>query len=137
MSSTFYLARQLLGDEKTYSEVELTTASHFVIVLAEPGAGKTELLNSLAKQLGTTAITANVFAFLDDTAKNSPLVIDAFDELAKVDQTGIDKVFAKARKADPTHVIISSRSSEWDDAATHRFQQFLGVPAFACQTVRV
>ena len=88
----------------------LLTASNYIVVLAEPGAGKTVLMESLAKQLGTIAVTANVFSYVGANDENNPLVIDAFDELAKVDQTGIHKLLANASKARTTHVIISSRS---------------------------
>ena len=126
MNSTFYLPRKLSSNSNIYTEAELLAASSYVIVLAEPGAGKTELMNSLAKQLGTSAITASVFSHAGTDASNSPLVIDAFDELAKIDQSGIHKLLANARKANPTYVIISSRSSEWDHASTNTFKDFLG-----------
>lgn len=85
-------------------------------------------MGSLAQQLGTSAVTANVFGNVGADVENRPLVIDAFDELAKVDQTGIHRLLANAREAKPTHVIISSRSSEWGSAATHAFKDFLGSP---------
>lgn len=126
MNSTFYLPRKLSSNGNIYTEAELLAASSYIIVLAEPGAGKTELMKSLAKQLGISAITASVFSHAGADASNSPLVIDAFDELAKIDQSGIHKLLANARKANPTHVIISSRSSEWDHASTNTFKDFLG-----------
>lgn len=128
MNSTFHLPRKLSSNGNIYTEAELLAASNYVIVLAELGAGKTELMNSLAKQLGTSAITANVFRFsyLEADTSHSLLVIDAFDDLAKIKQSGIHKLLANARKANPTHVIISSRSSEWDRASTNTFKDFLG-----------
>lgn len=128
MNSTFYLPRRLLSSDRTYTEGALLTASNYVVVLAEPGGGKTELMGSLAQQLGISAVAANVFGHAGANVENYPLVIDAFDELAKIDQTGIHKLLANARKANPTHVIISSRSSEWDNAATNAFKDFLGHP---------
>ena len=131
MSTTFYLSRSLVDFEnhgKTYSEAELLTASNYVVVLAEPGGGKTELLGSLAQQLGTTAITASKFAYVGVKSNNAPLVIDAFDELSKVDNSGIYKLFGKAEAVSPTHVYLSSRSSEWDNAATKAFKDFFGHP---------
>lgn len=128
MNSTFYLPRSLSGNDKAYTEMELLAASNYIVVLAEPGGGKTELMGSLAHQLDTSAVTANVFAHKGTDVENCPLVIDAFDELAKVDQTGIHKLLAKATKANPTHVIISSRSSEWDNAATNACNDFFGHP---------
>ncbi len=126
MSSTFYLPRSLSSNEKTFSEAKLLAASNYVVVLAEPGGGKTELMASLAKQLGTTAMTASKFSYVGAKENNVPLVIDAFDELAKVDASGIYKLLSRAEAANPTHVYLSSRSSEWDIAATNAFKDFFG-----------
>ncbi|MFU2325077.1 NACHT domain-containing protein [Pseudomonas sp. NFX98] len=126
MNSTFYLPRSLSNKDSIYTEEALLAASNYVVVLAEPGGGKTELMGSLARQLGTSTVTANKFKHLGADAENYPLVIDAFDELAKLDQTGIHSLLANARKAKPTRVIISSRSSEWGTAATNAFEDYLG-----------
>ncbi|MCF6322925.1 MAG: hypothetical protein L3J89_01140 [Gammaproteobacteria bacterium] len=128
MSFTFYLPRSLSSGDKTYTEAALLAASSYIVVLAEPGGGKTELMGSLAQQLGVSRVTANVFAHMGANVENCPLVIDAFDELAKVDQTGIHRLLTNAANANPTHIIISSRSSEWGDAATNTFEEFLGHP---------
>ncbi|WP_421225470.1 hypothetical protein [Aeromonas enteropelogenes] len=126
MTSTFYLPRKLSGYSQIYTEAELLAASMFVVVLAEPGGGKTDLMESLARQLGTKAVTATRFRHMGAEEENSPLVIDAFDELAKIDQSGIHLVLANACKAKATRVIISSRSSEWSNADTQSFGEFFG-----------
>lgn len=126
MNSTFYLSRSLSNNNSIYTEEALLAASNHIVVLAEPGGGKTELMKSLARQLGTSTVTANKFKHLGADVENHPLVIDAFDELAKLDQTGIHSLLANARKAKPTRVIISSRSSEWGTAATNAFEEYLG-----------
>lgn len=128
MTSKFYLPRTLQSEYKTYNEASLWAASRFLVVLAEPGAGKTRLMESLAQQLGTQIITANRFANTDTSTKGFPLLIDAYDELAKVDASGLYKLLAAAQKASPTHLAISSRSSEWDNAANSAFQEFFGEP---------
>lgn len=128
MTSSYYLPRRLTSGDKIFTEEELLIASNFVVVLAEPGGGKTELLNSLARHLGTSAVTANVCKHVGLDAINCPLIIDAFDELAKVDKAGIYGLLADVRKATPTHVILSSRSSEWDISTTNLFKEFLGRP---------
>lgn len=128
MSSTFYLPRRLSSNDSIYTEEALLAASNYVVVLAEPGGGKTELMGSIAQRLGTTTVTANKFRYVGADVENCPLVIDAFDELSKIDQTGIHSLLANAKKAKPTHVIISSRSSEWNSAATNSFNDFLGRP---------
>jgi hypothetical protein len=126
MSNRFYLPRTLVDDQKIYSEIALLSASRYIVVLAEPGGGKTELLESLSLQLGVPVVTANVFAQMGALESNTALIIDAFDELAKVDAAGIHRLLGNAKKGNPTHVIISSRSSEWDNAATSAFKAFLG-----------
>ena len=128
MSTTFYLSRSLADNDKTYTETELLAASNYVVVLTEPGGGKTELMGSLAQKLGTTAVTASKFAYVGVRANNIPLAIDAFDELSKVDDSGIYKLLSKAEATNPTHVYLSSRSSEWDNAATNAFNDFLRHP---------
>jgi hypothetical protein len=126
MSQNFYLNRTLFSEDQKYTEVELLTASNYIVILAEPGAGKTELLNSMAQKLGVREIHATVFRYAEVEQKNIPVVIDAFDELAKVDDAGIHNLLAKVSKTNPTYVIISSRSSEWNNSATKIFEQFVG-----------
>lgn len=128
MNSTFYLHRTLRVDDKKYSEAALLAASPYIVVLAEPGAGKTRLMDSLARQLGATAVTANRFAHSSTQKGGSPLIIDAYDELAKVDASGIYKILASAHDVNPPNLLISSRSSEWDYSATSAFKEFFGEP---------
>jgi hypothetical protein len=128
MSSSFYLPRTLSSNDRIFTEAELLAASNYVVVLAEPGGGKTELMGSLAQQVGTTVVTASKFGYVGAKSKYAPLVIDAFDELAKVDASGIYKLLSQVEAANSTHVYISSRSSEWDNAATSAFKDFIGRP---------
>ncbi|NAS95067.1 hypothetical protein CU664_13045 [Pseudomonas syringae pv. actinidifoliorum] len=127
MSQDFYLPRMLASDERKFTEHELMSVSAYVIVLSEPGGGKSSLLKSLAYQLNVECVTANLFSHLGAERKNGSLVIDAFDELAKIDQVGINRLLAYAKRSDPKHVIISSRSSEWGASSTKAFEE-----AFAC-----
>ena len=63
MDSKFYLSRILrTTDNQEFNEPELLSVKNkVIIVLAEPGAGKSYLLDSLAKQIGVTKHTANIF----------------------------------------------------------------------------
>jgi len=126
MNSAFYLPRSLSDHDKIYTEVELLTANIYVVVLAEPGGGKTELMKSLARQLNTKSVTASKFAYGGTNGDNLPLLIDAFDELSKVDSSGIHKLLNKAESINPTHFFLSSRSSEWDNIATSIFEDVFG-----------
>ncbi|MBM4811127.1 hypothetical protein HYO53_03325 [Vibrio parahaemolyticus] len=127
MCSKLYLQRKLSSENKILSELELLALSNCVVVLAEPGGGKTELLGSLAQQLGTSSVSATKFVYSGAPYEDTPLVIDAFDELAKLEQSGIYKLLAHISTAKPTHVVISSRSSEWDIASTNAVKNFLGI----------
>lgn len=126
MNSTFYLERTFTHGDKTYTETELLAASTHIVVLAEPGGGKTELMKSLARKLNTTVLNASIFAYVGTNKENSPLIIDAVDEVARIDQSGIHKLLAHAKASKPTRVIMSSRSSEWGQACTSIFEKFLG-----------
>jgi tRNA A37 threonylcarbamoyladenosine biosynthesis protein TsaE len=126
MEQEFYLNRKVYSDDTSFTEAELLNSSKWIVVLAEPGAGKTALLKSLARQLGIKEVTANVFSYIRIHESGLPLVIDAFDELARIDQMGINKLLATALETKPTHIVISSRSSEWDNTATILFEQFFG-----------
>ncbi|MEO1950416.1 hypothetical protein, partial [Thioclava sp.] len=126
MTTELYIPRSLNAEENTYSEAALLAASRFIVVLAEPGAGKTRLMESLAHQLCAPLVTANRYVHTGSKASGVPLLIDAFDELAKIDASGIYKILAAAHAAEPTHLVISSRSSEWDNAATIAFKEFFG-----------
>jgi len=127
MNSTFYLERNFTHDDKTYTETELLAASTHIVVLAEPGGGKTELMKSLARKLNTSILNASVFAYVGANKENSSLIIDAVDEVARIDQSGIHKLLAHARTSKPNRVIMSSRSSEWGLASSSIFEKFLGV----------
>lgn len=126
MNPIFYLERIFTHDNRTYTEAELLSASKYVVILAEPGGGKTELMKNLARKLNTSVLNASVFAYAGVDKENSPLVIDAVDEVARIDQSGIHKLLTLARKSKPTRVIMSSRSSEWGLASTGIFEQFIG-----------
>ncbi len=126
MSDDFYIERRLVCEDHIFTEVQLLTESKYIIILAEPGAGKTELLNSLARKLNTNTITASVFNYIDVVVNDGAIVLDAFDELAKIDDAGIHKLLGKVSSVSPNYVIISSRSSEWGNSSSSVFKQFIG-----------
>lgn len=125
MNSTFYLERNFTHGDRTYTESELLAESTHIVVLAEPGGGKTELMKSIAQKLNTSVLNASVFAYLEANKESSSLIIDAVDEVARIDQSGIHKLLALARTSNPNRVIMSSRSSEWGLASTNIFENFL------------
>ena len=61
MTSNFYLSRKLYDHEKEYTELEVIEAFQIIIILAEPGAGKSSLLEKFSSHLNVKKKTANIF----------------------------------------------------------------------------
>lgn len=127
MDSKFYLSRILrTTDNQEFNEPELLSVENkVIIVLAEPGAGKSYLLDSLAKQLGVTKHTANIFIHSNEE-KYSSLVIDGFDELVEIDSSTVIKALVMAKNTSAERIILSSRSSEWFENYTHHCKTIFG-----------
>lgn len=126
MTDTCYIQRSLICGEENFSEDRLLGMAGVIVVLAEPGAGKTELLKSLAGRLGVRTDKASIFRHRNSTAPSEYLVLDALDEVAKVDPSGIDAIFVKAQETGAKLVIFSSRSSEWEEAREIRIRECFG-----------
>ena len=125
MKNEFYIPRTLHDGDHAYTEPELLASFEYIIMLAEPGAGKTDLLGSLSGQLQVERVTAARFRHLPPKNCDS-LVLDAFDEVSRIDPTGILEILAKAQATGAKKIIVSSRSSEWDNTYTHNFEGFFG-----------
>ncbi len=97
-SLSIYLERHLTDGERTLTETELLQASNWILILAEPGGGKTELMRSLARKLGTDTINANVLLYTGNDEIKSSLLIDAVDEVASIDQASIFKLLGGQRR---------------------------------------
>jgi hypothetical protein len=123
---TVYISRALVVDEKTYTEEELLQVGTLFIVLAEPGAGKTELLKALAEMLQAKRIRASIFQNKPGLAGAGPLVIDAMDEVARIDTVATDKIIAMASNTTAATVVFASRSAEWDRSRTVYVEQCFG-----------
>ena len=85
-----------------------------IVVLAEPGAGKSELLNSLAAKLATKVITAAVFSHRNISGKGQALIIDAFDNSSS---RQIVTQWAKSKNVPCLHTGLASDYAEviWNE----------------------
>ncbi len=97
--------------------------SSSIVILAEAGMGKTDLMKKLAEQQGydTKFLTAtdlvNKSLARLRLAESDILLIDAFDELpSSNDGTGIDNVLNKLAEIGTKRFIITCRSIEWDSS---------------------
>ena len=128
--NTFYLTRQLYENEnkdRLIEQNQLLTSEHkLTIVLAEPGAGKTCLLNNLAEQAKVKKHTARAFASNSNLNETKTLIIDGFDEWAKNQNNDIYQLLDKVKNCQPEKIILSSRSGEWLVQHTQACEDFLG-----------
>ncbi|QIO43088.1 hypothetical protein HA464_03215 [Rhizobium leguminosarum bv. trifolii] len=124
---SIYINRRLKIAERLLSELEALEQGPVLVVLAEPGAGKTELLNRFGKLLGVTPVRASRFRHQTTVAAGAPLIIDALDEAAKIDQSSVDQIVVKAQELSNGRVIFASRSSEWQEARTHWIKECFGI----------
>lgn len=127
MSKEIYLPRVLHGtDGKEFNESELLSFKNkVIIVLAEPGAGKSCLLDSLSEQLGIRKSIANIFIY-SNPHQCSSLAIDGFDELVKIDSSTVVKALVMANQPSVERIILSSRSSEWYEGYTQHCRDIFG-----------
>lgn len=127
MQPSQYIPRKLTVDDQVIPEAEALLDGSHVVVLAEPGAGKTELLKNFARILGVGSQRASIFRSRPHGQYAETLIIDGFDELAKLNQSSFDDLIGKIADAGPERLIIASRSSEWESARYNRLiQDFLG-----------
>lgn len=97
MNKEIYLPRVLHDtDGKEFNESELLSFKNkVIIVLAEPGAGKSCLLDSLSEQLGIRKSIANIFIY-SNLQQCSSLAIDGFDELVKISPSTVTQALVMA-----------------------------------------
>lgn len=114
----FYLPRTLhnADNSQKFTDLDLLSVKEkVVVVLAEPGAGKSDLLDSLAKQSNVTRYKANIFAHSPHQENHTLLIIDGFDELVKIDDSAVIKTLITIKQTSAEKIILSSRSSEWSN----------------------
>lgn len=122
----FYIQRKLHCGDKLVMDSELVGQSGIFVVLAEPGAGKSDLLDFLSKSYEVLRQPASQFVH-EAPAPKSVLVIDALDEVARIGEEKINEIIVKARASTATTVILASRSYVWDQARTTAVRDCFGV----------
>lgn len=112
-------------------EADLLSEPGVAIILAEPGAGKSYLLASVAARFGTTPVKASIF----ERTTAPCIVVDAFDEVARIDPTGLHRALKELRHTGADRTILSSRSGEWSDADTRLLHDILGIEPILARLV--
>ncbi|GAA5105696.1 hypothetical protein GCM10023211_04720 [Orbus sasakiae] len=118
---TMYIERHL-NDNKgnQIHEKDIFDSSTCAIILGEPGAGKTDLLNNLANKFETKCFSASDFRLLPLCENLQTLIVDGFDEVTKLDQYSIDLIIKKIFEVQPKNLILSCRASEWSKKSFDR-----------------
>lgn len=124
LNQYFHIPRTLLVGDKTISEEALFADFKIVVVLAEPGGGKTSLLEHIARQKGATATKASGFA---PEPPADCLIIDAIDEISRLAAHDISPLLREIRSSKAGRVILASRSGEWEEADSQKVATILGV----------
>jgi hypothetical protein len=109
------------GDEQRLSDADLLQTPCPIVILGEPGMGKTHLLEALGTQAGRHYVTARKFlrspAPGDLVTDDAVLVIDALDEVAAAaEQDPINAVLAQLAAAGHPPFILSCRGADWQSA---------------------
>ncbi|HWK45793.1 MAG TPA: hypothetical protein VNT30_13815 [Stellaceae bacterium] len=102
-----------------------------LIVLGEPGMGKSELMCELGRRLGVGPVTATRFINSRNPATlipdGRPLLIDALDEaMSRREGDAIDAILAQLEEAGSPEFILSCRSREWQARSVTNLRQLYG-----------
>jgi hypothetical protein len=120
-----YVSRRLLVSgkqpEKPIQDTEAPNLGRVVVVVAEPGGGKTAFAKALRDSCGAQYFTASGFALLDSTtsemANEDLVIVDGLDEIAgKRWGEGVDRVLQRLREVKCPRVLITCRAAEWEGA---------------------
>ena len=121
-----YIHRKLHSHDQLIQDHELLGRSGVFVVLAEPGAGKTDLLDYLGETHAAPRELASLFVHRPP-ANQAVLVIDALDEVARIGEEKINEIIVKARASGASTVIFASRSYVWDEARTRIVHDCFGI----------
>jgi hypothetical protein len=124
--SEFYIHRKLHCSDQLIHDHNLLEKSGVFVVLAEPGAGKTDLLKYFSRCLSASPERAALFAHAPSATRQT-LIVDALDEVARVNETTTNEIIVKARNSGAGTVIFASRSYVWDEARTQLVRDCFGL----------
>lgn len=124
MNDIFYIPRTLHHGGKRVSEQDFFADFKVIIVLAEPGGGKTALLQNVARLTAVTAVRAS--GFMPDVQSDC-LIVDALDEVSRLAAHDISPLLKEIRSAKADRIVLASRSGEWEEADSRMVAAILGV----------
>lgn len=119
-----YISRTLLAnkggpDERLVTEQEIATFQPPLIILGDPGLGKTKLTEALESALAAVRVTGGTFYRNEDPTRfavphGTPLVIDGLDEITSSSgSSAVDEVLKKLSRIGMPRFILSCRAADW------------------------
>jgi len=133
---TAYFRRKLrILDEPSEREIldsNLLGLERSVVVLGEPGMGKSELIGELGRASGVAPVSAPRFMLSKNpgsyVTSGRPLLIDGLDEaIARDEKDALDRVLAQLEDAGCPRFVLSCRSREWQSRSLRSLKEIYGV----------
>lgn len=126
-----YISRRLLvtneqGNDIEYSDIEFFALDAPLIVLGEPGAGKSELVRQYAEKSGSriyNASSIDIFPLIEILNFPAKTIIDGIDEITAYESgafSSIPKLLAKLNDHDAPSFVLTCRAADWQDAVNTR-----------------
>jgi hypothetical protein len=134
-----YIARNLIANrghrgERTISETEIPSINGPIIILGDPGSGKTELTKTLEKHFGFVRVSGGAFHRNQDLSRLSSLtgttlIVDGLDEITSSSSvSAIDEVLKKLSQLGNPSFILSCRSADWQGSTDrHKISEDYGL----------
>jgi hypothetical protein len=127
-----YIARTLVlnrgyRDEKVITESDIPSINAPIVILGDPGLGKTELSKTLERQFGYNRVAGGAFYRNQNSARyatplDSKLIIDGLDEIASSSGvSAVDEVLKKLSEIGNPNFVLSCRSADWQ-GSTDRYK---------------
>lgn len=134
-----YIARTLVlsrgnDDERVVTEDDIGSISSPIVILGDPGLGKTELTKELERRFGFRRVAGGAFYRAQNplrlaTVGQSKLIIDGLDEISSSSGgSAIDEVLKKLSAIGNPNFVLSCRSADWQGSTDrHKIAEDYGV----------